>query len=449
MTEKEIQQFLWNNRANWAEIIDPLKLPPHYRFAADLSDISPKKLLYNRLLDELSETYNFVKYMDLIGYEVPLEKKSEPIIRADLLGAYPGRPGIAVIELKKGTRSERESFTELLAYSNHLLNLFPTACNRDIVLILVAPMNSRIVREALLHSILFTGQRAFALVPYFTSSQGENSSLRLRPWIPDLDALARLTQATFNPKNFNVFKTVWSHTPGWWNPNSGQQITGEMRAQMDQVSALAAQELESKGIHGFVFSSQLWPELATALPYTNSLVLVGWNPYTIAHDLFLLEKGVRQKDLSIPLDIGPNLADVVQGLLKNAGNVHAQHNYLVDLSSVWDTHLARIGLEVVERCVQTTDDEGPSIDRGSMTWEEYQHQFLEDISCTNFTVRPTGLLRHLYWAVTKLDYAVAANTGVEAHPIHGDMFHLAVDALGSQLFFRKFLSRMFFGEVHD
>jgi len=77
-----------------------------------------------------------------------------------------------------------------------------------------------------------------------------------------------------------------------------------------------------------------------------------------------------------------------------------------------------------------------------MNWHDYQEIFLEDISCNNFDVRPTGLLRHLYMDVTKMDYDVCGKNGIENHPVHGDIHHNAIETLTSQYFFRFFIRRL-------
>lgn len=93
-----------------------------------------------------------------------MKKKNESTIRLDLLGLLESENGLCIIEVKS-KQTERQAFTELLAYSSHLKQIFMPLSNVDIAHILIAPMESRIVRESILNGIVYERKFTFALIP--------------------------------------------------------------------------------------------------------------------------------------------------------------------------------------------------------------------------------------------------------------------------------------------
>ena len=427
-SEKEIQQQIWQQRDNWFDIIDRAEIPEPYSFLEDLSDLTLERLVQNNLYKQLSLIDAALRETELIGCEVPLHKQGDSTIRADFLGVSLRKPGFVILELKKSNQTERESFTELLAYSNHITTAFPTMCKEDIYYILIAPMDGRIVREALIQSLIFDRKLIYALIPYFTNPN-TIQSLRLKPWIPDLETLSTITGAVFESKNFSVVKIVWEHSSEWCIEDALDAIN--VKSRFNQISAFTAQIMEHRGIHGFVFSSQVWPELVEVLPFANSLVIVALNPYAIANSLF-----------EPYTTLGFDITQVLPGLKKSIENLSDQDNYHFNLYSCWDSHLFEIGFQVLEQALQNINGEEILLDWGSMSWADYKHQFLEYIACENFDIRPTGILRELYWDVTNIDYRFIAENGLSEHPIHGDIYRYAVDTLNSHNLFSTFMARM-------
>ncbi|WP_417592835.1 hypothetical protein [Owenweeksia hongkongensis] len=444
-SEKEIQDHIWEQRENWHDLILPLKLTNPYSFEDEDSiyGLSADKLLYNLTYERISELYASVKNLELIGVEVPLEKKKDSTIRADFLGVEPGAPGIAIIELKKSTQTEREAFTEMLAYASHINNLFPTHCLDDNILILIAPFKVRTVREAFLQSLIFDRKRVFVLQPVF-EDKTNIKTLRLKPYTPNPQDISSLTEVAFAKRNFDVEVAVWIDTPEFWNTTKEKRDPSHnQRENMNRVSAYAAQLMESKKIHGFVYTQQCWPELVEMLPYSNSLVMVGFNPYKIANDKYYADHNPKIKISEIPEinDYGPNLADLIPGLNKSAKKLHADTNFMVDLNMVWDSHLGRIANEVVKTMNLNNQNMAIYRDRGSMNWHQYETSMIENVLCFNYDVRPTGILRELFWETTKIDYTHWKK--FNKHPVQGDIYGWAVETLNSHHFFSEFLERMF------
>ena len=448
-SEKQIQDFIWSKREEFYCLLGNSPAFSEVKFNDDLSDITIDALLKNRINRKLERGYEKLESMELIGCEVPLEQASNSTIRADFLSTFPGNTGIGIVELKKSAQTERQAFTELLAYAQHLNTLFPGMTREDTVYVLISPMETRIARDAVIQTLIFDNRNIVALKPRFEDPD-DIESLKLDIWIPTDQELTSFSNSAFNQSHFNVCKIVWEYTEGWWDASEGQSLSAGQVEDLNSVSALAAQHMEEAGIHGFAYCSQTWPELANALPLTNSLVLVGLNPYAVGGNKFLQRGHLDEnEDVPPPQAYLPNLSQIIPGLSKNAKAVHQDFHYLEDLHSVWDSQLFRIGRDVVKAATQTSDGKAPLTDQGFMDWGTYQEQFLEDVPCNNFLVRPTGLVRQLYMDVAKIDYDLCAKNGVENHPVHGDFPHVGIDYLTAQYYFRNFIRRMMGADEDD
>lgn len=218
MSEREIQDFIWDNKDNWNKLIVKTEFPAIESFEDETSVeyISVEQLIYNNVINRLRTLNDEILDLELFGVEVSLTKEGESTMRVDLLGMQPGAPGIAIIELKKSKQTEREAFTELLGYSNHINTLFPTHTKDDTILILITPLEVRTVKEAFLQTLIFEKKRVFIFKPVFTDPLSV-STLKLEPYIPELSDVVRLTEMAFAKNNFDVRVIVWYDTPDFWN----------------------------------------------------------------------------------------------------------------------------------------------------------------------------------------------------------------------------------------
>lgn len=444
-TEKEIQNHIWENRNIFSELlVDPIGLEM-VEFNQDLSDVSAQLLIKNRINNKLSNLYDKLYELKFIGCEVPLEQNSNSIIRADFLAVFCDDTGLAVIELKKSAQTERQAFTELLAYSNHITTLFPSMTKNDSVYILISPMETRIARDAVIQSLIFDNRDIIALIPTF-SDPLDITSLKLELWIPKETELATFSNIAFREDNFSVCKLSWEYDAERWDAAKGEKLSHSFISQFDNISCLAAQYMEEFGVHGFTYCSQLWPELSEALPFTNSLVLVGMNPYAVGSTQHLSTKSDSYNDIPDPNIYTPHISELI-GKLDEGELYEANIDILSDLHRIWNAQLYRIGRQVIELTTRNTDGKYIHIESGFMSWEIYQRLLVEDVFCKNFAIRSTGLIRHLYTDILKLDYDFCKNNELKNHPIHGDMPYLGVDFLKSHLYFREFILRMFYTEM--
>ena len=441
-TEKEIQEYIWSVGDDFPSLLsdpDDLEL---INFLDDLSDVNAKSLIRNKLFRRLKKLHHKLYGMKLIGCEVPLEQHSNSTIRADFLAVFPGDTGVAIVELKKSNQTERQAFTELLAYSNHLSTLFPAMTRDDSIYILISPMETRIARDAVIQSLTFDNRNIIALVPFF-KDENDITTLSLKLWLPKETELTLYSNLIFSEDNFSVCKLSWEYDPERWDAEKGESPPEYFIEQFNNLSTMAAQQMEESGIHGFTYCSQLWSELSDMLPYTNSLVLVGLNPYSAGISQFHLK--------SVNLSSGKNFepsyrATHISDFIPDLGKeelYELNSDVLEGLQTIWNSQLYRIGKKAIDLATKNTAGSHIHVEHGFMNWSAYQRLLLEDVYCHNFSMRPTGLIRHLYSDILDLDYNFCEKFGLENHPIHGDMPYLGVDFMISQMHFRQFIVRMF------
>jgi len=440
-SERDIQEYIWENQSDWGSLIGNLDLPKAYEFSHDLLNLTPEYLLHNLAIKRIQEIYELISELEFLGCEVPLNRTDQSTIRADFVALSSQRDRMIIVELKKSAQTERQSFTELLAYSNHLKITFPGMSREDIVYVLIAPMQTRIVKEAFIQTLVFDKRPIFAFVPEF-SDENDISTLRLTPWIPTINEMISFTQTTFHPCNLDVVKVCWEYSEDFWDPPKGEQIKDYQVGQLNSVSSLAAQVMEQKGINGFAYCSQIWPELSSNLPYTNSLVVVGINPYSVTSKMYSIEHDKEDKPSEYYTQFVPDMSEIISGLNNLNFNVE---NPLEQLQRGWKSQIFDLAFQTAKFATRTIERE-MFLEHSSMTWGEYQQLFFEDGCCANFAARPTGVIRELFWEVVSLDYGFAEQAATENFPENADMYFNSIETLDDNGIFRKFIQRMFRGD---
>jgi len=449
MTEKKIQKHIWDNKSDWKEMLKDFEFPSK-RDIENPSHLTPADAIYNLVIEKTEELYKSLYDLDLFGCEVPLKKESDSTIRADFIGLFGGRNGLAVIELKKSEQTERQAYTELLAYGGHIRTVFAPMSKMDIAYILISPMEERIVREATINSILYDKTNVIALIPKWEND--DVTTLKLEPWIPDFKEIQELTSASFSEKNFNVFKVTWDALEGDWSPEEEREDPDQdMIDKMNTVSAYAAQIMESKGIHGFVFTSQNWSELKKVGHLINGIVLVGLNPYKSTKNRVLIKNRRLSKKEADELSIEHiNILEIIPELANSAEKENLKLNHLSHLSMTWNNEITGIGFDIVKTLTKNLENNLIETDHGGFDWDIYQTNYLEDGYCHNFKIRVTGLIRELFFEYSKLDYDFIREHGYDDHLQYwnGDIPHYLVDISTNQYYVRKFIRRLF-NPYHD
>lgn len=441
MTEKEIQNYIWEHKEEFEKFLQPIEFPE--KPVKSPWEYSPTEILYYHIIDKYKAIWEAVQSIDFFGCEVFLKKEGDSTIRTDFLGAFEGQNGIVIVELKKSEQTERQSYTELLAYGNHIRNLFSPMCKTDIVYLLIAPMQERIVREATIHTLLYDKNNVCALIPSWEND--DISTLNLSLWIPCIEEVCQISEGCFTEANFDVFKIVWEGLPGIWSPEQeGEEPDEDMKKKLNWLSSLAIQLMEEQGIHGFAYCSQAYSDkLRDMLPLTNSLILVAINPYKATKNKVLLSEGVDIEEANEQDICAIKMVDVIPGL-KNKYFNPEKEDILPYLDMSWSNILAHIGFNIVKMLTKSIDRDSVEIDYGCFDWDTYQKEYIEDIHCYNFDISLTGLLRELFLEYSILDWEYIKQNGYEDHPIYdsGDFPKELIDITHSQYYIREFIRRL-------
>lgn len=445
MTEKEIQKFLWDNKDRFKELIDPISLPNKFLFSTSKEAIwhrTPEQVIFNDIVDRLESIYKRLSKLELFGVEVPLKKEGTSTIRADLLGVLGGEElNLAIIELKKSAQTERQAFTELLGYASHLRAIFPAMTSGDIHYILISPMKERIIREAFLLNLIIEEKPVFALIP--TYQNDDITTLRLVPWVPDISDLTPMISAAFSDKNIDIIKVYWDEIEDW-NLEKGESPSGDLIMQMNLISSYAAQLMESRQIHGFVYTAQAHPERPESKK--NVIVVAGINPYRVSKYNYLISK---HKKLPFEVDtikeekIG--LLEIIPELAAKAKDINHENDYLEALQLKWGKTLLKVAKETIK--TMTANSKEATIDTSSyqLTWEGLKNYPSWDGYGFQYTIYPTGLLRKLFSKYSVEDYHYVSKFGSDDHPYlnHGDIPKYFRDYFDNDNNFRHFLYNLF------
>lgn len=445
-SEKEIQDEIWTHRENLFELIDEPKFPN----TAKSKEVNAGawEILYGNVLEAYEEYYSHLEYLEFFAKEVPLEKKNDSTIRADFLGFVGGGHGIAICELKKSNQAERQAFTELFAYANHVSSKFAPMGKRDVFHILISPMQERIVREATIKLLVYDGLKIIAVIPYFVD-ENDIHSLRFKVWIPNKKDFDLFSKATFLPENFHGIRIAWKGEPDVWIPSKKHDNPdAAMRHRMNQLTTYAAQQMEAMGLNGFVFTSQKWSEIADRLYTDCFLTIFCLNPYKASVSRKLSKYCDDVKDLR-NITISEVPLNIFFPSLTNRKSYVDEYNYLEEMAVDWGNDVANVVWNSCRFLTRTVYNRDVLPEYEEYDWESFQRNPFEDKYCHNFDIVPTGLIRLLYDNHIQSFYQFVQEENLADDYVDRNMIkENVVDMYNDQYYFRKFLKELW-GEYEE
>jgi len=441
ISEKTIQEYIWKNKNNLSNLFEEVEFPKLIKKEKPW-ELDPSEIIFNTIISKYKKLWKEVKLINLFGCEVPLKKSNDNTIRADFLANFEGFNGIGIIELKKSAQTERESFTELLGYGSHIKTIFAPMSKLDITYILIAPMQERIVRESIINKLLYEQINTFALIPIY--DENNINSLKLKPWIPELNEIKNIIREVFHESNFTVFKVTWDGLVGEWSPKyKGDYPTQEMKDRMNIVSSYTAQIMEEKGINGFCYSSQVYSEqLDYNGPLTNAINIVGLNPYCATKYRYLasyVEENFNINDYTVRIN------DIIPELENKYHNIYDTKDVFEYLESDWKETIVKLSFEVIDTLTKSIENKSVEMDYGSFNWSEFQINMRENYQMYKFNIHSTGILRTLYSEYLKLDYDYIGKYGCQEHPMcyeTDDIPLYLIDSISNHYMFYNFLGRL-------
>ena len=444
MTEKQIQNYIWEKRENFANLLEVPKFQ-EVKFE-NPTYVSPSDVLYDMVIERYKKLWETMSDIGFFGCEVSLTENGQSTMRTDFLAYRYGSDGIIVIELKKSDQTARQAYTELLAYGSYLRTKFTPMSGGDIIYVLISPVGERIVEQATINTLIYDNNNVCLLVPKYEDD--DINTLKLELWIPDKKVFKDLSYSCFNRENISVSKIVWESLPDEWSPMPGEQPTPEMYKRLNKVSSIAAQLMEERGIHGFVYCAQLIPEFAKTGFDMNAIVLAGVNPYKVTREKFLSDISLKcTKELANRINkFGVSMLDIMPSLAPKAHAINTNENILENLEITWPSKLDEIGYEVISFLTQTFERDYVSKEHGDFTWETLLDND-EDYLSDNLDIHLTGIFRQLFFEYARIDYEYIrthSDKELEEFPAYqeGGIPYEFIDMVNSQGYVRLFIERL-------
>lgn len=380
MKENDLRDLLFENHKSSIFKLITQRTAPTTPLVGDFPSISD--LLRSRTETKIDEMVESLELLLLNGREVRLARDSDSTTRIDLLGQIEESGDLVIIELKKSKQTERQSFTELLAYANHFCTLFPSLSESSFLAILVAPMQGRGVRDALAQELIGNNKNVLGLIPHF-----EHDSVTLTPFYPSHLYYRWIENSIIDDRAFTVVTASFPLIDGWID--AGEQGSSSppdyTKKAFKIMTSLIAQKIEALGLHGFVYARQYWSEVCPAFPNPNTIILCLLNPFSTfradTHEgkVFGQSDDTRLKDLQALID-----------------QLEDSEWWLENLNSSFQGQAIRIMQEAFKEFFASNPDASVRPEIGLPDWGSFKTNMVEAAICHNMDIRVIGLLRTIY-----------------------------------------------------
>lgn len=352
-------------------------------------------LLQRRAENQINEILDNLDSLVLTAKELRLEQSGPHPTRVDLLGCSENT-GITIIELKKSSQTERQAFTELLAYSNYFCSIFPGVNESAITSILIAPMSGRTVNDAYVQELLLNKKNILALVPF-----EDGGKYYLRVLYPDKSYYQWYENNIFNDHSMMCVTVSFPLLPGWIDSDveSGGSLPQYSVNALNQISNSVAHKLESQGVHSIVYATQKWGELAGILPYPNTIVVAAMNPFSAVR--------TSTDDGRIIGRSASGRLDQIQSIYDQLTDDAKNYYWLEAMESDFLGRVIRTVRDQLKLCLLNDEREVPT-EIGVPDWYGLKTSMVDAAFTHNLDAYTTGLVREVY-----LEYVTYAFAGGE------------------------------------
>lgn len=341
-------------------------------------------LLQQRTERKINEIIDSLEELRLTAKELRLEKAGDSTTRIDLLGSCEGA-GLTIIELKKFRQTERQAFTELLAYANHFCSVFPGLKENSITTILVAPLESRTVRDSYVQELVANSKLTLALTP-----EGPDDDLKFRVYYPDASYYQWFENNMFDDRSMLTVAVSFPTIDGWIDDDTTNEgtIPDHSRRALNAISSSVGHRLEALGAHALVYASQKWGNIAQAyFPSPNTILVAALNPFA-SFRTSIDDDQVWGECKDARLECIQTIYDQLD---KNG------REFWIDALE-GDFHNRVIGTvrEQVEWCFQSHDHPAVQLDISCPDWYGVKTSMIEAVFVHNLDISLTGILREIY-----------------------------------------------------
>lgn len=340
-------------------------------------------LLQQRTERKINEILDNLQALVLTSKELRLDRGAPHPTRVDLLGNSESS-GLTIIELKKSNQTERQAFTELLAYSNYFCSLFPGLKESAMTSVLVAPMEGRTVKDAFVQELVSNEKNIIALIPH-----EDVGKFTLEVFYPGEEYYRAFERNILNDSSMICVALSFPMIKGWIDPDGAGDGSGPPGYTLDALNTISnsiAQRLEAEGFHALIYANQKWGELATLFPNPNTIVVAAMNPFCS------YRTSVHEGDIYGCSD---------EGRLANVQSIYDQltddgkDSWINNMESSFRDKLIQASCEQFKFCFMSkTGTIRPEISLPN--WYGFKTSFSDAVTTYNLDLHRTGLLREIY-----------------------------------------------------
>ncbi len=326
------------------------------------ADFELWRILKNQYIKKILALHEKCKYGKFIGSNIKLPTDKTKPMELDIIGIH--EAGLFILELKVNGSAERNAFSELLAYSNYIAEIFPGSSRKDITNILVANLDTKITNNAYLYDLIISDRQTIVYRPIIKNN--DLHTLQLHLHIPSDEDFEHFTNTLLSHEAMSVVVLSFKDMPGWFESSEPGGSPSEItKRHLSAISSHAAQLMEAEQLHGFCFIRKRWAELN--LYFENSLIICAINPFKFPnHDrLSIIKNQLSEKCIEEFWD-APN--------------------------SGFDSRIFQIADRTANECL--ADDCQSEIE--SSLWTHMINNSMEVVHSHNFAFQSTGIVREAY-----------------------------------------------------
>lgn len=361
-------------------------------------------LLQQRAERAINEMLDNLVTVVLTAKELRLERGEVNATRVDLFGTGE-ETGITLIELKKSGQTERQAFTELLAYANHFCSIFPGLTESAITTVLVAPMETRTVRDAYAQELVGNRKNIVALIPH----EDEVGAFTLGVYYPDASYYEWIENNVMNDHSMTCVTLSFPIIQGWIDSDveTNGSIPSHSKSALNTVANSIAHHLEANGFHALVYANQKWGNFP--FPYLNCIVAVAMNPFSSARTA--VDDGV------IFGRSASGRLEQVQAIFDQLTDDGRDLHWLEAMEGDFQGRLIRAVTEQFDLCFLS---QKMTIDReiGLPDWYGLKVGIVDAVCTHNLNVYTTGLIREIYQEYQEHVYGQGYDTIHGADDLH-------------------------------
>jgi len=382
ISENEFRDFLFkNHNENFPSIIIGRREPVSWH-----GDSFPPIhiLLQQRAEKKINETLDNLEDLTLTAKELRLTREADSTTRADLVGNSESA-GLTIVELKKSKQTERQAFSELLAYSNHFCTVFPGLKESSLTSILVAPMETRTIRDAYAQELVSNNKCIISLIPKY-----ENETAQLSVYYPDPSYYKWFENNLLDDRSIITVALAFQEIEGWIDLETGQEGMPKHSAKaLNTLTSAISNMLEACGYHSMCYSTQPWGEIAAGLnqPFPNVIYVAAINPFS-SFRTEISENGISGNSL--------------EGRLAEIQAIHDQLSeserefWIETMEGNFHNRLIRLVRNEFKKLLKNKEQEEIKFEISLPDWYGIKTSVIESVTVNHGDLYLTGLLREIH-----------------------------------------------------